>query len=117
MSNVVPKPSATQDHSNDEVIYRASTAGIENILPTLLSLLSNGLQPSVPLKHHQLRLKWIYGASWPLYFDAPLDFLSTSILVQHCIIITASLNSGENSDLESGRGLDNETAGDGGGGL
>jgi hypothetical protein len=47
MSNVVPKPSATQDHSNDEVIYRASTAGIENILPTLLSLLSNGLQPSV----------------------------------------------------------------------
>jgi hypothetical protein len=56
-------------------------------------------------------------ASWPLYFDVSLDLLITSILVQLCIILTASLNSGANSDVESGRGLDNETAGDGGGGL
>jgi hypothetical protein len=96
-------------------MYRASTAGIEKYLPTLLSadqIRSDGLKPSVPLKHQQLR----YGASWPLYFDVPLDLLITSILVQRCMIISAALNSGPYYDLESGRGLDHETANDGGGG-
>jgi hypothetical protein len=65
--------------SNDEFIYRAATAGIENSLPILLS---EGSQPSGPLKHQLLRLKRIYGASWPLYFDVALDLLITSILVQ-----------------------------------
>jgi hypothetical protein len=71
----------------------------------------------VPLKHQQIRLELMYGASWPLYFDFPPDLLISTITVQLCIIITASLNSGTNSDPDSGRGLDSETASDGCSGL
>jgi hypothetical protein len=59
----------------------------------------------------------MYGASWPLYFDFPPDLLISTITVQLCMIITASLHSGTNSDLESGRGMDSETASDGCSGL
>jgi hypothetical protein len=57
------------------------------------------------------------GASWPLYFDVPFDLLIKTMLVQLFMIITASLDSGETSDVESGRGLDSETASDGCSGL
>jgi hypothetical protein len=59
----------------------------------------------------------MYGASWPLYFDFPPGLLISTITVQLCIILTTSLNSGTNSDLELGRGLDSETTSDGCSGL
>jgi hypothetical protein len=59
----------------------------------------------------------MYGASWPLYFDFPHDLLISTITVQLCMILTASLHSGTNSDLEPGRGMDSETASDGCSGL
>jgi hypothetical protein len=64
-----------------------------------------------------MRLELMYGASWPLYFDFPPDLLISTITVQLWMIITASLDSGTNCDLESGRGLDSETASDGCSGL
>ena len=83
------------------MIYRVAIAGIENSIPTLLS---DGVQPSWPLKHQQLRLKRIYGASWPLYFDVSLYLLITSILVQFFMILSASLDSWEKSKLERAGG-------------
>jgi hypothetical protein len=59
----------------------------------------------------------MYGASWPLYFDFPPDLLISTITVQLCMILTASLHSGTNSDLELGRGMASETASDGCSGL
>jgi hypothetical protein len=34
----------------------------------------------------------MYGASWPLYFDFPNDLLISTITVQLCMILTASLD-------------------------
>jgi hypothetical protein len=59
----------------------------------------------------------MYGASWPLYFDFPPDLLISTITVNLCMILTSSLDSGTNSDLQSVRGLDSETASDGCSGL
>jgi hypothetical protein len=59
----------------------------------------------------------MYGASWPLYFDFPPDLLISNIKVQLCMVLTSSLDSGNNSDPESGRGLVSETASDGCSGL
>jgi hypothetical protein len=71
----------------------------------------------VPLKHQQIRLELMYGASWPLYFDFPPDLLISTITLQLFMILTAPLDSGTNSDLEPGRGMDSETASDGCSGL
>jgi hypothetical protein len=71
----------------------------------------------VPLKHQQIRLELMYGASWPLYFEFPPDLLISTITVQLFMILTAPLDSGTNSDPESGRGLDSEPASDGCNGL
>jgi hypothetical protein len=68
-------------------------------------------------KHQQIRLELMYGASWPLYFDFHPDLLISTITVQLCMILTESLDSGTNSDLQLGRGLDNETVNDGCSGL
>jgi hypothetical protein len=46
-----------------------------------------------------------------------LILLISTITVQLCTIITASLDSGPNSDPESGQGLDSEAASDGCSGL
>jgi hypothetical protein len=59
----------------------------------------------------------MYGASWPLYFDVPRDLLITTILVELSMILSTSLDSAENSDLESCLGMDSETASDGCSGL
>jgi hypothetical protein len=71
----------------------------------------------MPLNYQQIRLKLMYGASWPLYFDFPPDLLISTITVQLCMILTEKLDSGTNSDLEPGRGMDSETASDGCSGL
>jgi hypothetical protein len=55
----------------------------------------------------------MYGATWPLYIDVHPDLLISSITIQLCMILTASFDSGANSDSEPGRGLDSETASDG----
>jgi hypothetical protein len=80
---------------------------MENTLPTLLE---DDFEPSVPLKHQQIRVKLIYGASWPLYIDITPDLLTSTITVQLCMIATTSLDSRANYELESGRRLDSETA-------
>jgi hypothetical protein len=59
----------------------------------------------------------MYGASCHFSFDFPPDFLISTITVQLCMILAASLDSGTNSDPESGRGLDSEPASDGCNGL
>jgi hypothetical protein len=114
MCTVVPILSTAGYSSSNEITYNSSTVGVENTLSTLLT---DALKPPVPLKHHQIRLELMYGASWPLYFDFPPDLLISTLTVQLCKILTALLHSGTNSDLESGRVMDSETASDGCSGL
>jgi hypothetical protein len=71
----------------------------------------------VPLKHQQIRLELMYEASWPLNFDFPPDLVISAITVKLCMILTSSLYPETNSDLQSVRGLDSETASDGCNGL
>jgi hypothetical protein len=51
------------------------------------------------------------------FFDVHLYLLIGTMPVQLCMILTASLDLGENYDFESGPGLDSETASDGCSGL
>jgi hypothetical protein len=83
---------------------------MENSLPTLLE---DALEPPVPLTHIQLLLELMYGASWPLYFTVSPDLMISTIVVQLGMILASLLDSGANSNLESGRGLHSETARDG----